>query len=137
MEIAEEYAALADEDLQERIFSRIREEYQDAVDLVQEITGRDSLVKRAWLEENMERRNPYVDPLNLLQTRLLAQSHLTETEEADAPAHGPRHRCRDEEHRIEVSSRRLFLCDGISDSDVRQRRLSRPSDLGLPLHDRR
>jgi phosphoenolpyruvate carboxylase len=80
MEIAEQYADLADEELQELIFSRIREEYQTAVDVVMEITGRDSLVDREWLEVNMERRNPYVDPLNLLQIRLLAQSHLTDTE---------------------------------------------------------
>ena len=80
MEIAEEYADLADDDLRERIFPTIRSEYQNAVDIVLEITGRDSLTHREWLEENLERRNPYVDPLNLLQTRLLAQSHLTETE---------------------------------------------------------
>ncbi|QIO22889.1 phosphoenolpyruvate carboxylase [Haloarcula sp. JP-L23] len=80
MGIAEEYADLADDDLRERIFPRIREEYEETVDLVLEITGRDSLLARDWLEQNLERRNPYVDPLNLLQVRLLAQSHLTETE---------------------------------------------------------
>jgi phosphoenolpyruvate carboxylase len=81
MEIAEEYAALADEDLRERIFPRIREEYEDAVELLTEISGRDGLVKRDWLEQNLQRRNPYVDPLNLLQVRLLGQdAALTETE---------------------------------------------------------
>ncbi len=80
MEIAEKYADLADDDLRERIFPRIREEYEETVDLVKEITGRDSLLRRDWLEENLARRNPYVDPLNLLQVRLLDQSHLTETE---------------------------------------------------------
>ncbi|WP_225334178.1 phosphoenolpyruvate carboxylase [Halomicrobium urmianum] len=80
MEIAEKYADLADEDLRERIFPRVREEYEETVDLVKEITGRDSLLRRDWLEENLERRNPYVDPLNLLQVSLLDQSHLTETE---------------------------------------------------------
>ena len=79
-DIAEEYAALADDDLRERIFPDIRQEYEDTVDIVTEITGRDSLLKREWLEQNLDRRNPYVDPLNLLQVRLLAQSHLTETE---------------------------------------------------------
>ncbi|MUV90241.1 phosphoenolpyruvate carboxylase [Halapricum sp. CBA1109] len=81
MEIAEQYAALADEDIREDIFPRIREEYEDAVDIILEITGRDSLLVRDWLEENMARRNPYVDPLNLLQIRLLSQSHLTDTEQ--------------------------------------------------------
>ena len=80
MEIAREYAALADDDLRERILPRIESEYEDTVDLVTEITERGGLLDRDWLEENLERRNPYVDPLNLLQVRLLAQSHLTETE---------------------------------------------------------
>ncbi|PSP85536.1 phosphoenolpyruvate carboxylase [Halobacteriales archaeon QS_6_64_34] len=79
-DIATEYADLADDDLRERIFPRIKSEYDDTVDLVLDITERDSLLSREWLEENLERRNPYVDPLNLLQVRLLAQSHLTETE---------------------------------------------------------
>jgi len=80
MDIAEQYADLADEELQKRIFSRVREEHERAVDTVLSIMNRDSLFKREWLEENMNRRDPYVDPLNLLQIRLLAQSHLTETE---------------------------------------------------------
>ncbi|WP_284009415.1 phosphoenolpyruvate carboxylase [Haloarcula pelagica] len=80
MGIAEEYADLADDDLRERIFPRIREEYEETVDLVTQITQREGLLSREWLEENLERRNPYVDPLNLLQVRLLAQSHLTEEE---------------------------------------------------------
>jgi len=46
-----------------------------------EITGRSSLLRRDWFEESLERRNPYVDPLNLLQTHLLSQTHLTEAEE--------------------------------------------------------
>ena len=79
-DIAEEYADLADADLRERIYPRLKSEYEETVDLVLEISDRDGLLARDWLEENLERRNPYVDPLNLLQVRLLAQSHLTETE---------------------------------------------------------
>ncbi|MFB6307784.1 MAG: phosphoenolpyruvate carboxylase [Haloarculaceae archaeon] len=81
MEIAREYVGMADDDLRERIFPRIESEYETAVDLVKEITGRDSLLRREWLEENLERRNPYVDPLNLLQVQLLSQSHRTEEEQ--------------------------------------------------------
>jgi len=81
MEIASEYADLADDDLRERIFPRIREEYEAAVDLVCEITGRDSLLTREWLEENLQRRNPYVDPLNLLQVRLLEEADRSEQQE--------------------------------------------------------
>ena len=79
-EIADKYADLADDDLRERIYPRVKDEYEATVELVTEITDRDSLLSRDWLTENLERRNPYVDPLNLLQVRLLAQSHLTETE---------------------------------------------------------
>jgi len=79
-DIAEQYANLADDELRERIFPDIRQEYEDTVDLLKRITERDGLLKRKWLEQNLDRRNPYVDPLNLLQVRLLAQSHLTETE---------------------------------------------------------
>jgi len=80
MEIAEEYAALADPALQERFFPRVIEEYESACELVQEVTGRESLLQRGWLEESLERRNPYVDPLNLLQVALLAEEELTEIE---------------------------------------------------------
>jgi phosphoenolpyruvate carboxylase len=80
-EIAAEYAALADDDLRERFFPRLEAEYETAVDRVLEITGRDNLLKREWLEDSLERRNPYVDPLNYLQTHLLAQTHRTEIEE--------------------------------------------------------
>jgi phosphoenolpyruvate carboxylase len=80
MDIAEEYADLAPEELRKRFFPGIRQEYEDGVDVVREITGHDNLIQRDWLEENLERRNPYVDPLNLLQVKLLSQSHLTESE---------------------------------------------------------
>jgi phosphoenolpyruvate carboxylase len=75
LEIAAEYADLAPSDLREEFFPRIEAEYDRAVELVTEISGRDGLLRREWLEESLERRNPYVDPLNLLQVKLLAQSH--------------------------------------------------------------
>jgi len=81
MEIAEEYAALAEDDLRDRIFPIIREEYESATEMVKTVTDRDRLLRRDWLAENLNRRNPYVDPLNLLQLRLLSQSHLTEVEQ--------------------------------------------------------
>ncbi|NHN59880.1 MULTISPECIES: phosphoenolpyruvate carboxylase [Halorussus] len=81
LEIAAEYAALAPADRRDRFFPRIEAEYDRAVELVTAITGRDSLLRREWLAESLSRRNPYVDPLNLLQTQLLGQSHLTPEEE--------------------------------------------------------
>ncbi len=81
MEIAAEYATIADEELEERFFPRLEAEYDRAAALVTEITDREGLLARPWLEESLRRRNPYVDPLNLLQTHLLKQTHRTETEE--------------------------------------------------------
>ena len=81
MGIAAEYAALVDDDLRERIFGRIEAEYERAVELVRAITGRESLVDRGWLAESIDRRNPYVDPLNLLQIRLLSRDDRSELEE--------------------------------------------------------
>jgi phosphoenolpyruvate carboxylase len=81
MEIAAEYAGLAPAELRERFFPRIRSEHERAVDLVLEITGRDDPLRRPWLRESLDRRNPYVDPLNFLQTRLLARDERTPSEE--------------------------------------------------------
>jgi len=81
LEIADEYAALADSDLREEFQPRIEREFEQAVEYAAEITGRNELLRREWLDESLERRNPYVDPLNLLQTHLLSQTHLTEAEE--------------------------------------------------------
>ncbi|MCH7661197.1 MAG: phosphoenolpyruvate carboxylase [Euryarchaeota archaeon] len=80
-EIAAEYAGLAETSLRETFFPRIESEYERAAELVLAITGRETLVRRDWLEESLRRRNPYVDPLNLLQTHLLGQTHRTDTEE--------------------------------------------------------
>ncbi|MFC7238676.1 phosphoenolpyruvate carboxylase [Saliphagus sp. GCM10025317] len=81
LEIAEQYADLATEDLRERFFPRVSEEYDRAVDLVKTIGQRETLHTRDWMGENLERRNPYVDPLNFLQTHLLGRTHRTDVEE--------------------------------------------------------
>ncbi len=81
MGIAETYADLADPALRSEFFPWIRDEYERAVELVTEITQREKPIRREWLLESLERRNPYVDPLNLLQTQLLAQEQLSETDE--------------------------------------------------------
>ncbi|MXV62488.1 phosphoenolpyruvate carboxylase [Natronorubrum sp. JWXQ-INN-674] len=81
LEIAQQYADLADEDLRNRFFPRVTEEYERATELITEIGQRDRLHTRDWLGENLARRNPYVDPLNLLQVYLLNQTHRTDIEE--------------------------------------------------------
>ncbi|MFC3956948.1 phosphoenolpyruvate carboxylase [Halovivax cerinus] len=81
LEVAAEYAALADEELREAFFPRLSDEYDRAVDLVTTIARRDDLHTREWLAESTRRRNPYVDPLNLLQVALLSQSDRNAVEE--------------------------------------------------------
>jgi phosphoenolpyruvate carboxylase len=81
MEIASEYADLARVDLREQFFPRLEAEYDRSVEHLTAITDRDGLLQRDWLAESLERRNPYVDPLNLLQTHLLDRTHRTDEEE--------------------------------------------------------
>jgi phosphoenolpyruvate carboxylase len=81
MEIAAEYAEMAPAESRAAFFPRLEAEYERAVDLVTTVTDRDHPVERDWLRESLGRRNPYVDPLNLLQTHLLSQTHRTEAEE--------------------------------------------------------
>ena len=80
-EIAAEYADLATADLRERFFPDLTAEYERACQLTLAITGRDELVRREWFSESLDRRNPYVDPLNLLQVDLLGRTHRTDEEE--------------------------------------------------------
>jgi phosphoenolpyruvate carboxylase len=81
MTIATEYAALAEDDLADRIFPRIRREYERTIELIGAITGGDPLPLSGWFEESLRRRNPYVDPLNLLQLRLLAEPDRSAAQE--------------------------------------------------------
>ncbi|MFD1570979.1 phosphoenolpyruvate carboxylase [Halorubrum laminariae] len=80
-EIAAEYADLADDDLRERFFPELVGEYERGRELVLAVSGRDQLLRREWLAESLDRRNPYVDPLNLLQVDLLGRTHRTDEEE--------------------------------------------------------
>jgi phosphoenolpyruvate carboxylase len=75
MNIAHEYTRLAgDQELAQRIFGKIRTEYQRTIQQVLQVSGAHQL-----LEENpvlglsLYRRNPYLDPLNNIQITLLAR----------------------------------------------------------------
>jgi phosphoenolpyruvate carboxylase len=71
--IAEQYAALVrPRSLGERIFGRVREEYERSRRLVLEICGRSELLAHhPVLAESIRLRNPYVDPLNFIQIKYL------------------------------------------------------------------
>jgi phosphoenolpyruvate carboxylase len=71
--IASLYAALVrPRQLGQSIFRRIEEEYQGSVRRVLAISGSAALLEgQPVLAESIRLRNPYVDPLNFLQTRFL------------------------------------------------------------------
>ncbi|WP_418280651.1 phosphoenolpyruvate carboxylase [Halorubrum sp. DTA98] len=80
-EIAAEYADLAAADLRDRFYPQLVDEYERARELVLAVSGREELIRREWLAESLDRRNPYVDPLNLLQADLLGRTNRTDEEE--------------------------------------------------------
>jgi phosphoenolpyruvate carboxylase len=88
MGIAAMYASLVqDADLREAIFGQIRAEHARACQYVCQITGDRTLLERSpVMRVSIERRNPYVDPLNFVQVvllrRLRALSPGTEDYEA-------------------------------------------------------
>jgi phosphoenolpyruvate carboxylase len=52
------------------IWERIRAEFELTVDIAKQITGETELLGEVpWLAESIRRRNPYVDPLNMIQMR--------------------------------------------------------------------
>jgi phosphoenolpyruvate carboxylase len=71
--IASRYAELvADKPLRERIFARLRREWQSTVDAVLAISGQESLLEHnPPLARSIRNRFPYIDPLNHMQIELL------------------------------------------------------------------
>jgi len=71
LEIAQAYDVLAPEPLR-RFFSDIRAEYLSACEHVEEVKGiRALLDTEPTLQRSIQLRNPYVDPMNLMQADLL------------------------------------------------------------------
>ena len=90
MTVAEHYAhARQDDGENARLFATIQDDIQLTRKLLLTLAGEDEpLANAPWLRTSIETRNPYVDPLNLIQVRLLAQ--------LDDPALSP-----DDESRLE------------------------------------
>jgi phosphoenolpyruvate carboxylase len=83
MTIASRYAELvADTTLRERVFSRIRQEWQRSVDGLLQITGQQELLEaNPALARSFRNRSPYIDPLNHMQVELLRRFRSGETDE--------------------------------------------------------
>ncbi len=75
LEVGRLYAELVeDEGVRERVYGRIREEYDRTVRRVLEVTGQREILDNALvLQRSVRLRNPYVDPMHYLQVRLLRE----------------------------------------------------------------
>jgi phosphoenolpyruvate carboxylase len=73
MSIGREYAGLVrSRPVRERLWPIIEEEHVKATAAVLAITGKDQLLGATpWLRRSIDVRNPYIDPLNLVQIELL------------------------------------------------------------------
>ena len=73
LEIAEGYSRLAD-GLHEACFAAIQEEHERTLECLLRVFARKVLLKdQPALRRSIRLRNPYVDPINLLQVRLLSR----------------------------------------------------------------
>jgi phosphoenolpyruvate carboxylase len=82
--IASRYAELVqDVELRERIFSRLRAEWQSVVSALLTIMGQNSLLEsNPLLARSIRNRFPYLDPLNHMQIELLKRYRGGDTGEA-------------------------------------------------------
>jgi phosphoenolpyruvate carboxylase len=81
--IASRYAELVSEsELRDRVFSRLRVEWQRAVDALLRIMGQQSLLEsNPLLARSIRNRFPYLDPLNHMQIELLKRYRAGDTDE--------------------------------------------------------
>lgn len=83
LDIAARYTALAEDRLQP-LFENIRDEYERTVGLVRELRGAGELLAHdPVLSRSIRLRNPYVDPMNLLQVDLLARWRAGDREDEE------------------------------------------------------
>ncbi len=83
LSIARLYASLvADESLRERVFGMIVEEFERTKHVLLRLTGQTGLLeKNPVLARSIRLRNPYVDPLSLIQVALLRRKRGGEDDE--------------------------------------------------------
>ncbi|HYF90461.1 phosphoenolpyruvate carboxylase [Azospirillum sp.] len=81
--IASRYAGLvSDPELRDAIFSRIRAEWQDCIEVLLAITEQSALLeKNPLLARSIRNRFPYLDPLNHVQVELLKRHRTSDSGE--------------------------------------------------------
>ncbi len=84
--IGRKYVALVEEQTEsDSIWRAIQDDFDNSVSSVLQITERSGMLDHvAWLRDSIEVRNPYVDPLNLIQVTLLRRLRNFTTSTDDA-----------------------------------------------------
>lgn len=73
--LSEHYDNALVEDMYKPLGVTLRKELQEAISLVQSLSPQKSLLaEQPWIKESISLRNPYTDPLNLLQVELLRRA---------------------------------------------------------------
>ncbi|MOA12057.1 Phosphoenolpyruvate carboxylase [compost metagenome] len=77
--IAKEYAKMCgDDDVRDRIFKQIEQEFNLTKELVLQIVGVTEILDNTpSLQESIRQRNPYIDPLSYMQVQLLTELRAT------------------------------------------------------------
>ncbi len=86
MSIASLYATLVeDEQIRERVFTIIRQEFDRTCQAIFEITGQTALLdNEPVLQKSIRLRNPYVDPLNYIQVEMIRRLRAYQKATADS-----------------------------------------------------
>ncbi|MEZ6094283.1 MAG: phosphoenolpyruvate carboxylase [Pirellulaceae bacterium] len=75
LSVGEVYSKLASESVRQAIWPLLTDEYRRTEKRILEISGQSEVLgTEPWLRDSIRKRNPYVDPLNLLQAELSRQS---------------------------------------------------------------
>ncbi|GAA61387.1 phosphoenolpyruvate carboxylase [Pseudoalteromonas sp. BSi20652] len=77
--LSEHYDNALVENMYKPLGVTLRKELQEAISLVQSLSPQKSLLaEQPWIKESISLRNPYTDPLNLLQVELLRRARSEE-----------------------------------------------------------
>lgn len=77
--LSEHYDNALVEDMYKPLGVSLRKELEEAISLVQSLSPQNSLLAdQPWIKESIALRNPYTDPLNVLQVELLRRARSSE-----------------------------------------------------------
>jgi phosphoenolpyruvate carboxylase len=88
MYVAQNYSELADDaDERQRIWGRIAREFDRTRQALLDLSGGSELLSATpWFQGSVQVRNPYIDPLNLIQIELIRRRRSLPPETADEQA---------------------------------------------------